>query len=929
MVAGVIARDLGVEMYRVDVSRITSKWIGETEKNLGSLFDAAEDGQVMLLFDEADSLFAKRTEVKSSVDRYANMEVNYLLQRLDSFEGIAILTTNFGTSIDPAFKRRLSFRVTFPFPDEEMREQLWKALIPPQAPDRGADRLRAAVAEVPAVGRLHPQRGAARRVPRRRGGLGADPRSHRARDPHGVPRDRKARRLGRPRMSAELRTIKRVVLLCALAACGLPDGEYFGDVPSLKGRDLTHLRWCNSGEPEYVDPAMASTTTAVKLVYALFDGLYAYDANGLPEPSLATGMEQSDDLRRFTFRMRSDGRWTNGRPITAYDFQYHLARVAHPLTASPNADGMFAIKNVQGFLGGRIRVVVADEAGLAAGTIVELLGADGQPLAGDATPPGSNERRSSRVLALRDLGAAEAAAYARVPRGSPVELVEISGRPGAAPSPGAEPWGYVFWNSGDGVYGWVPLTELDVVPGAGAKFKVRPVAKRYVPGLDATSEELAADDAVDRAAVEVAGEHLLLLPEVLGVRATDPYTLVVETDSPTPYMLQLAPQRGARATPREAVSRWPRRWAEPGRFVGSGGMKLERWLERDHIEMVKSDTFWNAASIKLTRITAFSIADQAAITNYYYTGGCDATTSNPVPATYMPVMTGEKRAGKPFKDFYVQPWLATYYPIVQTKRFPNRHFRRALSYAIDRRSVVHILKAGQVPSAQLSPGQPIKDLSEADLALCGVTRDQPGVAMIMVSGELCYVPPPGLDFDVAKAKEELALARAENGVPAGFTYRYNAGSEAHKLIGEYLQQQWKQVLGLDVTLESQEWKTMVAVSRQGEFDVMRFGATSNFPDAESEVLPNFRCASTDNRPQWCNPEFEAALDAAKKLTDRKARLAKIYEAEQILVEDAAILPLYVYTQQFLIRPYVKGLPRNLTDQMQIERAWIDPDWDEQ
>jgi SpoVK/Ycf46/Vps4 family AAA+-type ATPase len=134
MVAGVIARDLGVELYRVDVSRITSKWVGETEKNLGSLFDAAEDGQVMLLFDEADSLFAKRTNVQTSVDRYANMEVNYLLQRLDSFEGIAILTTNFGSAIDPAFRRRLSFRVTFPFPDEEMRERLWRALIPSEVP---------------------------------------------------------------------------------------------------------------------------------------------------------------------------------------------------------------------------------------------------------------------------------------------------------------------------------------------------------------------------------------------------------------------------------------------------------------------------------------------------------------------------------------------------------------------------------------------------------------------------------------------------------------------------------------------------------------------------------------------------------------------------------------------------------------------------
>jgi hypothetical protein len=137
LVAGAIARDLGLELYRVDVSRITSKWIGETEKNLGALFDAAEEGQVMLLFDEADSLFAKRTEVKSSVDRYANMEVNYLLQRLDTFEGIAILTTNFGNSIDSAFKRRLTYRVTFPFPDEEMREQLWRTLVPPQVPIAG------------------------------------------------------------------------------------------------------------------------------------------------------------------------------------------------------------------------------------------------------------------------------------------------------------------------------------------------------------------------------------------------------------------------------------------------------------------------------------------------------------------------------------------------------------------------------------------------------------------------------------------------------------------------------------------------------------------------------------------------------------------------------------------------------------------------
>jgi hypothetical protein len=137
LVASAIANELGMDLYRVDLSRIMSKWIGETEQNLAKLFDAAEDGHAIILFDEADSLFSKRTEVKSSVDRYANLEVNYLLQRLDTFEGIAILTTNFGTSIDSAFKRRLSFRLTFPFPDEEARESLWRAHLPAALPRTG------------------------------------------------------------------------------------------------------------------------------------------------------------------------------------------------------------------------------------------------------------------------------------------------------------------------------------------------------------------------------------------------------------------------------------------------------------------------------------------------------------------------------------------------------------------------------------------------------------------------------------------------------------------------------------------------------------------------------------------------------------------------------------------------------------------------
>jgi SpoVK/Ycf46/Vps4 family AAA+-type ATPase len=134
MCAGLIAADLGIELYQVDLSKITSKWLGETEKNLAALFDAAEAGHAILLFDEADALFGKRTSVKSSNDRHANQEVNYLLQRLESFVGVCILTTNFDSAIDEAFRRRLSVHVRFPVPELEERAKLWRALLPEKAP---------------------------------------------------------------------------------------------------------------------------------------------------------------------------------------------------------------------------------------------------------------------------------------------------------------------------------------------------------------------------------------------------------------------------------------------------------------------------------------------------------------------------------------------------------------------------------------------------------------------------------------------------------------------------------------------------------------------------------------------------------------------------------------------------------------------------
>lgn len=134
LLACALANELGKVLYRVDISRIVDKYIGETEKNLGKIFDEAAKAQAIILFDEADALFAKRTEVKSSNDRNSNMEINFLLQKLESYNGITILTTNLSKSIDEAFRRRLRFIIDFPMPDVASRISLWKRMMPPGAP---------------------------------------------------------------------------------------------------------------------------------------------------------------------------------------------------------------------------------------------------------------------------------------------------------------------------------------------------------------------------------------------------------------------------------------------------------------------------------------------------------------------------------------------------------------------------------------------------------------------------------------------------------------------------------------------------------------------------------------------------------------------------------------------------------------------------
>jgi oligopeptide transport system substrate-binding protein len=667
-----------------------------------------------------------------------------------------------------------------------------------------------------------------------------------------------------------------VVLLGALLGCG-HGGDTYGRVPTP---DPTHLTVCSLGDPETLDPARASSAPDLKIVFELFDGLTTFDRDGLPVPSLAERWEVGPDQRRFVFHLRQDARWSNGRPLTADDFVYSFARVLHPATGAMNADALRRLKNGARYADGTARVVLADTGPFHAGDAV---------VAVDADAPSPNLRVPRAPLPLRAAPAVDAEVWATAPAGAPVTIVERSCR-------GAACWAYVHAPAAgeEGAYGYLPLDGALDAPNDARRYHVRALG--------------------DAREGEVAGRDLLMLPDLLGVHAADPHTLVVETEGPTPVLLDLTLQHGFRPVPREAVSRWPRTWTRPGRIVTSGPFLLAEQRTRDRVELVRAPRFWGAAGVRLERVSFLTLETQAASANVYVQGGCDALIANNLPMTDVPAVRGKR-------DATFAPYLGTYFLLVNTRRLTDAHVRRALAFALDRDALVRLLRGGQRPSEQLVPGTPIAELSPAERALCGVDADAPGVALIVEQDRLCYRPPFGPGFDPEAARREWALAGAA--APAHLSLRYNAGVPMHRTVAEWAQAEWRRVLGVDVAVEAQDWKSYLAATARGEYELARMSWLGNFADPESEFVAAFRCGAPDNRPGLCDPEVDRLLATAAIAGDRAARLALVRAAEARVVDTAAVIPLFDYTQVVLQKPYVRDLYINLTDHQSLRATWIE------
>lgn len=347
-------------------------------------------------------------------------------------------------------------------------------------------------------------------------------------------------------------------------------------------------------------------------------------------------------------------------------------------------------------------------------------------------------------------------------------------------------------------------------------------------------------------------------PEAVAVRAIDDKTFQFETVGPLPYTLDALGHYSFAVVPTQAIEEFGSEWTLPENFVGNGPYTLAEWSPQEQIVLEPNPTYWNAEKVSIDRIVFLPVDDDTTAHNMYLNGEVDWTNTIPV---------GQIEQAQLRDDYHADPYLGTYYYVFNNEREPltDPNVRKALSMAIDRDLLVEtVTKAGQVPAYSMVPEM----------------TGYPGI--------------DGLGFDVEAAQQLLA----EAGYPGGegfpeLTILYNT-NESHKAIGEFIQQQWLENLGINLTLENQEWGTYLASRRAGEFDVARAGWIGDYQDPNT-FLDMFITGGAMNGGRYSNARYDELIEQAAQMSPGPDRFNALTEAETIFIEeDMAVMPIYYY-----------------------------------
>jgi ABC-type oligopeptide transport system substrate-binding subunit len=335
-----------------------------------------------------------------------------------------------------------------------------------------------------------------------------------------------------------------------------------------------------------------------------------------------------------------------------------------------------------------------------------------------------------------------------------------------------------------------------------------------------------------------------------------------------------------------------RRWTLPENIVGNGPFVLERWRQNNRFEFRKSPSYWDAASVRLDRIIAYSVDDLNTTVNLYKSGVIDWAPSGYLPSPFIPYL-------REFGDYQKGRYHGVYFYSINVTRKPldNVWLRRALNYSVDRVAIARdLLKKSRDPWGNYTP-----------------------------SGYPGYTAPPPITFDPDKARECLKKAgfASAKDVPK-IAILFNT-SEDHRRIAEAIQRMWKRELGIDVELSNQEWGSYLQATTSLQYDVARRSWIGDYLDPNT-FLNMMVTGDGNNRTGWSSARYDALIRQARMTVDPVLRMKVLGEAETLLLEESPVIPIYHYSVNEMVKPYVKGLYTNALDTHPLKYVSIDHDW---
>lgn len=365
----------------------------------------------------------------------------------------------------------------------------------------------------------------------------------------------------------------------------------------------------------------------------------------------------------------------------------------------------------------------------------------------------------------------------------------------------------------------------------------------------------------------------------VGVTALDDKTLKVTLEGPTPYFIDLTTYPTLFPVDKKVVEANPKWAASPSTYVCNGPFKLTEWIHNDHITMVKNDTYYDAAAVRLKTVIYDMVEDPSTALTMYQSGQLDAAADVPSSELKSLIASG---------DAQILPYLGTYYLIFNNskKPFNDPRVREALTLAINRQQIVdNVTKGGELPAMAFIP--------------YGFPDATPNSDFRKVGGDAYFK-----DNDVATAQKLLADAGypGGKGFPA-FTYLMNTSSR-HKTIAEAIQEMWKKNLGISCTLKNEEWGVFLQDRDNLNYDVARAGWTADYMDPNT-FLDLYITGGGNNDLGWSNATYDQAIADEKATADETTRLKDMHLAENTLMKDFAICPIYFYTNPVLLSKRVK------------------------